>query len=87
MTVAYDFTKDYHDFLDECHAVYDPAKLRTDIETMLHQNDLYVLSDQGAVVTMGRLQRILPGGRAVGVIYTPPKYRGQRVFHLLHPNS
>lgn len=76
-TVAYDFMKDYRDFLDECHAAYDPAKLQTDIETMLRQNDLYVLTDHGAVVTMGRLQRILPGGRAVGVIYTPPKYRGQ----------
>ncbi len=75
--VSYDFLKDYRDFLDECHAAYDPAKLRTDVETMLQKNDLYVLVDGGAVVTMGRLQRIIPGGRAVGVIYTPPKYRGR----------
>ena len=72
----YDFTKDYRDFLEECHAIYDPGKLTQDIETMLGHNDLFVLLDRGAVVTMGRLQRIIPGARAVGVIYTPPQYRG-----------
>lgn len=74
--VQYDFMADYQAFLEECHAIYDPAKLRRDIETMLQNNDLYVLTDRGAVVTMGRLQRIIPGARAVGVIYTPPAYRG-----------
>jgi RimJ/RimL family protein N-acetyltransferase len=75
--VHYDFTNDYQAFLEECHAIYDPSKLRRDIETMLKNNDLYVLTDKGAVVTMGRLQRIIPGARAVGVIYTPPAYRGR----------
>lgn len=75
--VAYDFTEDYQNFLEECHALYDPNKLRLDIETMLKNDDLYVLLDQNKVVTMGRLQRIVPGGRAVGVIYTPPQYRGR----------
>jgi uncharacterized protein len=75
--VTYDFTGDYQSFLEECHALYDPNKLQPDIETMLKNNDLYVLIDQNAVVTMGRLQRIVPGGRAVGVIYTPPRYRGR----------
>lgn len=74
--IAYDFTGDYRSFLEECHARYDPDKLRTDIEAMLKNDDLYVLMVGSAMVTMGRLQRIVPDGRAVGVIYTPPKYRG-----------
>ncbi len=75
--VAYDFCRDYQDFLEECHASYDPGKLRQDIDAMLTGNDLYVLMERGEVVTMGRLQRKLPQGRAVGVIYTPPKFRGR----------
>ena len=75
--VDYDFERDYRNFLEECHAAYDPAKLRQDIDTMLKNNDLYVLTERGDVVTMGRLQRKVPGARAVGVIYTPPKYRGK----------
>ncbi|MFH1512685.1 MAG: GNAT family N-acetyltransferase [Bacillota bacterium] len=76
--VAYDFTEDYRNFLEECHAIYDPGKVRQDIDKMLQNNDLYVLVDHGAVVTMGRLQRMIPGARAVAVIYTPPKYRGRK---------
>jgi ribosomal protein S18 acetylase RimI-like enzyme len=75
--VDYDFFRDYRNFLEECHAIYDPGKLQQDIDAMLKNNDLYVLMDRGAVVTMGRLQRRLPGGRAVGVIYTPPEFRGR----------
>lgn len=75
--VDYDFSRDYQNFLEECHAIYDPGKLRQDITAMLKNNDLYVLMDGGAVVTMGRLQRKLPDGRAVGVIYTPPEFRGR----------
>jgi len=74
--VDYDFSGDYLRFLEECHAVYDPARLQHDIDAMLKNNDLYVLTDRGTVVTMGRLQRIIPGARAVGVIYTPPAFRG-----------
>ena len=74
--VDYDFSRDYQNFLEECHAIYDPNRLQKDITAMLANNDLYVLTDRGAVVTMGRLQRKLPDGRAVGVIYTPPEYRG-----------
>ena len=74
--VSYDFQEDYQNFLEECHALYDPGKVQQDIDTMLKNNDLYVLVDRDAVVTMGRLQRQIPGARAVGVIYTPPKYRG-----------
>lgn len=72
----YDFTADYQNFLEECHAAYDPGKLQQDITAMLARHDLFVLAKEGAIVTMGRLQRKLPHGRAVGVIYTPPKYRG-----------
>lgn len=75
--VTYDFCQDYQSFLEECHASYDPAKLQQDIDSMLLSNDLYVLTEQGEVVTMGRLQRKLPKGRAVGVIYTPPVFRGR----------
>ncbi len=75
--VDYDFTEDYQGFLRESHTVYDPAKLKTDIAAMLKSNDLYVLMEQNTVVTMGRLQRKIPGARAVGVIYTPPRYRGR----------
>ncbi|HPF86799.1 MAG TPA: GNAT family N-acetyltransferase [Candidatus Limiplasma sp.] len=74
--VPYDFTGDYQCFLEECHAAYDPNKLQPDIKTMLQNNDLYVLLKDHAVVTMGRLQRKIPHARAVGVIYTPPRYRG-----------
>jgi|GEM_PF-3594243 len=75
--ISYDFTEDYHRFLEECHANYDPEKLQQDIATMLANDDLYVLMEGNNVVTMGRLQRKLPGARAVGVIYTPPRYRGR----------
>lgn len=55
----------------------DLATALTNMERRVKKQSLVLLEDEGNPVSMAAISRELPTGKCVGMVYTPPRFRGK----------
>jgi len=76
-TIDFDFTDFYINFAKDCSINCDPDTAHEKAEALKVSGNLFVLVDNGSVVTMAATSRRTQNARAVNYVYTPPEHRGK----------